>query len=76
MSNEAEFRFEMWAVTRPDDAYYYTNWDNKTPITVVATNEQAAFKSAKGALGEAPRHHYWVFRVLNVTDHRIPEEAR
>lgn len=74
MSTEPEYRFELWAVTRPDDPYYYTNWGGKTPITVIALDQQAAFKRAKAVLGEA-RDHHWVFKVRSVTDHRIPQEA-
>ena len=70
----AEFRFEMWAVIRPDDTYYFTNWDGKEKITVVATDRQAAFKAATAALGQPRRHQHWTFKVLSVTDHRIPVE--
>lgn len=72
-SSAPEFRFEMWAVIRPDDAYYYTNWDRREKITVVATDRQAAFKAARAALGEPRRHQHWTFKVISVTDHRIPE---
>lgn len=68
-----DFRYEMWAVARPDDPYYYTNWDGKEKITVIATDRQAAFKLAAAALGEPQRHYHWTFRVVSVTDHRIPE---
>lgn len=71
-----EFRFEMWATHRPADSYYVTNWDRKKKVTVVATDKQAAINKADAALGSAGQHRYWVFRVISVTDHRIPEETR
>lgn len=66
------FRFEMWATHRPDDAYYHTNWDRKQKVTVVAANRQEAFNVADAALGNAGRGRLWVFRILSITDHRIP----
>lgn len=76
-----EFRFEMWATTRPDDPYYVTNWDRRitnwdrrTKITVVAVDKPAAIRAADTALGSAGQHRHWVFEVLSVTDHRIPVE--
>lgn len=70
-----EFRFEMWAVIRPDDLYFYTNWDGKEKITVVATDRQAAFNLAATVLGEPHpmRHQHWTFKVISITDQRIPE---
>lgn len=73
--NVPEFRFEMWATHRPDDAYYVTNWDRKKKITVVAPTKQDAIDKARVALGSAGHHRYWTFRVTSVTDHRIPMEV-
>lgn len=70
----AEFRFEMWATDRPDDPYYVTNWDRRKKITVVAPDRAAAMRAADTALGAAGEHRHWVFKVLSVTDHRIPVE--
>jgi hypothetical protein len=67
-----EFRFEMWAVSRPNDRYFHTNWDGKRKITVIATDQQAAFNLADAALGNAGPHRYWTFKVISITDHRIP----
>lgn len=68
-----EFRFKMWATTRHYDPYYYTNWDGKRKITVVATDQQTALTSAKVALGDPGRDHHWVFKTVSITDHRIPD---
>lgn len=70
------FRFEFHAVTRSDDSYYHTNWDNKVPITVVAKNKGEAMRAAEVALGAPRRGRHWAFRAVSVTDHRIPEATR
>ncbi|WP_336790412.1 hypothetical protein [Gordonia malaquae] len=72
MTDEPQFRFDMWATTRPDDPYYYTNWDNKDRITVVAATKQEAMRQAQTALGPAGRRRHWVFQTISVIDHRIP----
>jgi hypothetical protein len=76
--NEAPlFRFSMWAVARRDDPYYYTNWDGKQQITVLARTKQEAINLADAALGGKPgRYHHWTFKIREVTDSRIPGEVQ
>lgn len=73
MKANPEFRFEMWAATRPDDRFSSTNWDRKRKVTMVGRSRQDAFDLAKVALGDPGAHRHWVFQVVSITDHRIPE---
>ena len=66
-----QFAFKMRYTARPTDHYYVTNWERGSVITVVATTRQEAFDAAATALGNAPEHCYWVFRVLEITDARL-----
>jgi ribosomal protein L20A (L18A) len=59
-------RFKYVVVDRPDDAYYVTNWDRKTPVEVVAENREAALEQVWVLMGAAPRHRHWVARLLSV----------
>lgn len=70
---DREFRYELWATTRPDDTYYVTNWDRKQKITVVASTKQEAINAAAAALGEAGSRRHWVFSTISLTDARLPE---
>jgi hypothetical protein len=75
LSGETLYRFEMWATSRPIDPYYVTNWDRKQKVTVVAPDRHSAYAAAATALGNAGERRHWVFRVVSVTDHRIPVES-
>jgi NADPH-dependent glutamate synthase beta subunit-like oxidoreductase len=68
-------RFKYVVVDRPDDAYYVTNWDRKTPVEVVAENREAALEQVWALMGAAPDHRHWVARLLSVEAALQPKEG-
>lgn len=71
----ALYRFDMWAVVRRDDPYYYTNWDRKRRVTALGATQQEAINEAARMLGDPGRRFHWTFRVISAVDNRIPVEA-
>lgn len=71
-----QFWFAFWAVTRPDDPYYYTNWGKAVQVEVVANNRQEAINLADKAMGEAGRGRHWVFKTISVRDALLPPKEK
>lgn len=59
-------RFKYDVVDRANDPYYYTNWDNKTPVEVIAENRDEALKQVWALMGKAPAHRHWIARLVAV----------
>lgn len=55
--------FYLRAAQADRAGYYYTRWDQATPIEVVAETKQAAINAAAAILGEARRDRYWTFKT-------------
>ena len=61
------FDFDLRLAQADREGYYYTRWDQATPVTVRATDQQTAINQAAAALGPARPGRYWVARVNKVT---------
>ena len=60
------FDFDLLLAQADREGYYYTRWDQATPITVRAATQQQAINDAAAALGAPRRGRYWVARVKKV----------
>ena len=60
-------RFHMQAARADRTGYYYTRWDQATPIVADVETKQQAINDAAAALGEAGPGRYWLFQVDRVT---------
>lgn len=70
----ALFDFDLLLAQADREGYYYTRWDQATPITARAATKQEAINAAAAALGQPRRGFYWVARVKKVTASVITAE--
>jgi hypothetical protein len=68
------FDFDLRLAQADREGYYYTRWDQATPVTIRAATKQEAINMAAAALGEPRRGHYWVARTVSVTAAAITDE--
>lgn len=65
MSDLYLFHFDVTSYDK--SGYYYTNWHNAVPVSVVASNEDEARRKAF-ALRGTPRDGYgWIARLTSIT---------
>jgi hypothetical protein len=69
------FDFDLLLAQADREGYYFTRWDQATPITVRAATKQQAINSAAAALGEPRRGRYWVARTIKVTAAAVADES-
>ena len=73
--SEQLFDFDLRLAQADREGYYYTRWDQATPITVRAATKQDAINVAAHALGAPRSGRYWVARVKSVTAAAIADSA-
>jgi hypothetical protein len=63
---DVEHIFHMRVASADREGYYYTRWDQATPVTTRATTKQQAVNAACALMGEARRGRYWTVMVDKV----------
>lgn len=64
----SQFVFKMRAAQADRTGYYYTRWDQATPIEVVAASKKEALNKAEAVLGEPRTGRYWSYMVDKIVD--------
>lgn len=63
---DVEHNFDVRVAAADLEGYYWTNWGEATPMTVVAKTKQDAVNTACDLMGAPPRGRYWAVKTDKV----------
>lgn len=62
-TNKPLFRFNARVVESDPTGYYMTRWDRAQSVSVIAHNNDEAFKKVRSLMGDPTRHSAWAVKI-------------